>query len=81
MDKNVNTTGRVSAQPDCHQLLSGLSVAMGRMSRKSHNRWGHPAIAESYLINCRVFLTLKNSSLPRPGGLRNVHLNLIARDK
>ena len=40
MDKNVNTTGRVSAQPDCHQLLSGLSVAMGRISRKKPKSMG-----------------------------------------
>lgn len=40
MDKNVNTTGRVSAQPDCHQLLSGLIVAMGRISRKKRKWMG-----------------------------------------
>ncbi len=42
MDKNVNTTDRVSAQPDCHQLLSALSVAMGRISRKKRKWKGSP---------------------------------------
>jgi hypothetical protein len=42
MDKNVNTTRRVSAQPLCHQLLGGVSVAMGRMSRKRPKPMGRP---------------------------------------